>query len=190
MWVWACRVGRSLPGPGQLADGNQSVGAGCAPSYEPRPLVRSNWRRDEPLARVLLAEFPDMPATMVAERIGRPGSIAWFRENVAEGGRRTRCVEPADHLGHRPGESVQCDLWFPLVAIELGGGQLRPPRHRHEARPPTSTPVEPVPSIPPGPATTPEGVPGRWGGWPFMSWPLLRLSSSTHLRTTPRSRSV
>ena len=37
--------------------------------------------------------------------------------------------------------------------------QLGPPHHRHELRPPSSTPVEPVPSIPPDPEAAPEGLP-------------------------------
>jgi hypothetical protein len=44
----------------------------------------------EPRVRALLAEFPRMPATVIAERIG------WYA----------------------PGELAQCDLWFPPVPIQ------------------------------------------------------------------------
>jgi hypothetical protein len=30
-----------------------------------------------------MAEFPEMPATVIAERVGWDGSMSWFRENVA-----------------------------------------------------------------------------------------------------------
>lgn len=60
-----------------------------------------------------------MPATVLAERIGWDGSITWFRENVAEVRRQTRRVDPADRLVYRPGEQVQCDLWFPPVSVGL-----------------------------------------------------------------------
>lgn len=32
--------------------------------------------------RQLLEETPEMPATVVAERVGWTGSIRWFRDNV------------------------------------------------------------------------------------------------------------
>ncbi len=89
------------------------------PVYKARPPVESAWARVEPAVRVLLSEFPDMPATVLAERVGWDGSITWFRENVAEARRRVRRVDPADRLVHRPGEQVQCDLWFPPVDVGL-----------------------------------------------------------------------
>ena len=89
------------------------------PVYTARPPVESAWSLVEPSVRALLAEFPDMPATVLAERVGWDGSITWFRENVAEARRRVRRVDPADRLVHRPGEQVQCDLWFPSVSVGL-----------------------------------------------------------------------
>ena len=32
--------------------------------------------------RAMLAEHPEMPATVIAERVGWTGSITWFRDNV------------------------------------------------------------------------------------------------------------
>lgn len=87
--------------------------------YKPRPPVESAWARVEPAVQALLEEFPDMAATVLAERVGWEGSITWFRENVAEARRRVRRVDPADRLVHRPGEQVQCDLWFPPVDVGL-----------------------------------------------------------------------
>ncbi len=89
------------------------------PVYKPRPPVESAWARVEPVVQALLVEFPDMPATVLAQRVGWEGSITWFRENVAEARRRVRRVDPADRLVHRPGEQVQCDLWFPPVHVGL-----------------------------------------------------------------------
>ena len=89
------------------------------PVYKPRPPVESAWARVEPAVQALLEEFPDMAATVLAERVGWEGSITWFRENVAEARRRVRRVDPADRLVHRPGEQVQCDLWFPPVDVGL-----------------------------------------------------------------------
>lgn len=32
----------------------------------------------------MLLEFPEMPATVLAERVGWEGSITWFQQNVAK----------------------------------------------------------------------------------------------------------
>ena len=65
----------------------------------------------------MLAVHPNMPATVIAERIG---SITWLRQRVRE-------LRPeyalADRLDHRPGEVVQCDLWFPVTKVPLEFGQ-------------------------------------------------------------------
>jgi hypothetical protein len=81
----------------------------------------------EPHVRQLLAEFPAMPATVLAERVGWLGSPSWFRKKVA--GLRVEYApkDPADRLTHRPGDSAQCDLWFPPVAVPLGYGQVGSP---------------------------------------------------------------
>lgn len=31
--------------------------------------------------------------------------------------------DPADRLSHRPGDQVQCALWFPPIQLPLGQGQ-------------------------------------------------------------------
>jgi hypothetical protein len=50
----------------------------------------------EPRVRALLAATPDMPATVIAERVEWSGSIAWFRENVLRPEHRP--VDPADRF--------------------------------------------------------------------------------------------
>jgi transposase len=82
----------------------------------------------EPRVRALLAEFPEMPATVIAERVGWSGSITWFRENVARLRPEHRPVDPADRLVWEAGDAAQCDLWFPprKIPLENGTGSLLP----------------------------------------------------------------
>ena len=76
----------------------------------------------EPRVRALLAEFPDMPATVIAERVGWTGSVTWFRENVKRLRPEHRPVDPADRLTWDAGDAAQCDLWFPPRKIPLENG--------------------------------------------------------------------
>jgi hypothetical protein len=77
--------------------------------------------------RQLLAQFPAMPASVIAERVGWPGSASWFRKKVAA--LRVEYVpkDPADRIAYRPGDQAQCDLWFPPVRVPLGAGQCGSP---------------------------------------------------------------
>jgi transposase len=78
----------------------------------------------EPRIRALLREFPDMPATVIAERIGWDRSMTVLKERV----RLLRPVyapqDPASRTTYDPGEVAQCDLWFPPAPIPLGFGQV------------------------------------------------------------------
>jgi len=51
------------------------------PKYE-RPAVSTSFTPFEPAVRQLLVKTPDMPATVIAERVGWTWSITWFRDNV------------------------------------------------------------------------------------------------------------
>jgi hypothetical protein len=51
------------------------------PKYE-RPPVPTSFAPFEARVRELLSETPEMPATVIAERVDWPGSITWFRDNV------------------------------------------------------------------------------------------------------------
>jgi Mu transposase-like protein len=78
----------------------------------------------EPKVRALLAEFPRMPATVIAERIGWTHSLTILKDRVRELRPLFLPPDPADRLEYTPGELAQCDLWFPPVPIPvLGGGQ-------------------------------------------------------------------
>jgi hypothetical protein len=91
------------------------------PKYERRPAATS-FSPFEPRVRVLLAEFPEMPASVIADRVGWAGSPSWFRENVARLRPQYRRPDPADRLTWAPGDAAQCDLWFPPARIPLEDG--------------------------------------------------------------------
>ena len=76
---------------------------------------------------MLLARFPSMPATVLAERVGWTGSASWFRKRVALLRPEYAPKDPADRLSYRPGDQAQCDLWFPPARIPVGGGQACSP---------------------------------------------------------------
>ena len=92
------------------------------PSYVRAPVEATSFTPFEPRVRALLAEFPDMPATVLAERVGWQGSSSWFRENVARLRPEQRPADPADRLVWAPGDAAQCDLWFPPKKIPLEDG--------------------------------------------------------------------
>ena len=72
--------------------------------------------------RAILSEYPEMPATVIAERVGWSGSITWFRDNVRRLRPQYRRPDPADRLVWEPGDAAQCDLWFPPKRIPLEDG--------------------------------------------------------------------
>lgn len=92
------------------------------PKYERTPLAATSFTPFEPRVRELLVEFPDMPAAVLAERVGWEGSSSWFRENVARLRPEQRRPDPADRLEWAPGDAAQCDLWFPPKKIPLEDG--------------------------------------------------------------------
>lgn len=75
--------------------------------------------------RALLTEWPRMPATVVAERIGWPYSLSPLKKRLAVIRPEYVGVDPVDRFVYRPGEIAQCDLWFPKPLIPVGGGQQR-----------------------------------------------------------------
>jgi hypothetical protein len=92
------------------------------PRYERAPAEATSFTPFEARVRMLLWEFPEMPATVLAERVGWTGSASWFRENVARLRPEQRRPDPADRLVWAPGDAAQCDLWFPPRRIPLEDG--------------------------------------------------------------------
>src|SRR5262249_24947753 len=78
----------------------------------------------EAQVRALLKEFPDMPATVIAERIGWTRSITVLKQRVRELRPVYSPVDPASRTSYGPGERAQCDLWFPPAPVPLGFGQV------------------------------------------------------------------
>jgi len=105
----------------------RAVASDRPPKYE-RAAVPTAFTPFESVVRQLLAATPDMPATVIAERVGWTGSITWFRDNVRRLRPEHRPVDPSDRLTWLPGDAAQCDLWFPprKIALEDGSTTLLP----------------------------------------------------------------
>ena len=101
----------------------RAVASGGPPGYS-RPPVETSFAPFEVQVRGLLESTPSMPATVLAERVGWAGSATWFRQNVALIRPDYAPTDPADRIVHRPGDQVQCDLWFPEPRIPVGAGVL------------------------------------------------------------------
>lgn len=110
----------------------KAVASTSPPVYVRRP-SETSFVVVEPRVKALLAATPDMPATVLAERVGWTGSITWFRENVARLRPEQRRIDPADRLEWEAGDAAQCDLWFPprKIPLEDAAACLLPvPDHR------------------------------------------------------------
>jgi hypothetical protein len=102
----------------------KAVGSDGPPRYERRRSPTS-FSPFEGRVRALLAEEPELPAVVLAERVGWTGSITWFRQNVKRLRPEHRRVDPADRLTWEPGDAAQCDLWFPPKKIPLEDGTTK-----------------------------------------------------------------
>jgi transposase len=96
------------------------------PTYERAP-AGSKVDGFEPAIRALLAEFPGMPATVIAERIGWEYSSSVLRAKVALLRPLYRPADPADRTTYVAGEIVQCDLWFPGKVVPVAPRVLADP---------------------------------------------------------------
>jgi transposase len=79
----------------------------------------------EPRIRELLAAYPRMPATVIAERIEWSYSIRTLSERVRELRPVYLPPDPASRTTYVAGEIAQCDFWFPDVVVPVGYGQVR-----------------------------------------------------------------
>lgn len=102
----------------------KAAASGAPPKYERKPGPTS-FTVFEPRVRALLAAEPELPATVLAERVGWTGSITWFRQNVRRLRPQYRRVDPADRISWSPGDAAQCDLWFPPKRIPLEDGTTK-----------------------------------------------------------------
>ena len=99
-----------------------ALAADRPPRYE-RPPKGSLVDAVEPQIRALLKEFPRMPATVIAQRIGWSHSITILKDRVRAIRPEYAAPDPADRLVHEPGQATQCDLWFPATPIPVGHHQ-------------------------------------------------------------------
>jgi hypothetical protein len=58
----------------------RAVAPDVPPKYERKPAPTS-FSPFEARVRALLAEYQEMPMTVIAERVGRDGSVTWSRDN-------------------------------------------------------------------------------------------------------------
>lgn len=79
----------------------------------------------EPRVRELLAAYPSMPATVIAERVGWPYSIRTLSGRVAALRPVYLPPDPASRTSYVAGEIAQCDFWFPDIEVPVGFGQSR-----------------------------------------------------------------
>jgi transposase len=109
----------------QLGVGRATVDRALASDRPPRYQRESGPTSFTPFevrVRAILAEHPEMPATVIAERVGWTGSVTWFRDNVRRLRPQHRRPDPADRLVWAAGDAAQCDLWFPPKRIPLEDG--------------------------------------------------------------------
>jgi transposase len=96
------------------------------PRYERKP-AGSIVDAAEPRIRELLAAYPTLPATVIAERIGWTRSIRVLSGRVAQLRPVYLPPDPASRTSYVAGEVAQCDFWFPPVMVPVGCGQVRKP---------------------------------------------------------------
>jgi transposase len=101
-----------------------ALAADGPPKYQRTP-VGSVADAAEPRIRELLAAYPRMPATVIAERIGWSYSIRTLSGRVRELRPLYLPPDPASRTNYVAGEVAQCDFWFPDVVVPVGFGQVR-----------------------------------------------------------------
>lgn len=105
----------------------KAVASSAPPRYE-RKQSSSIVDVVEPQIRLLLKEFPDLPSSVIMERVGWSRGKTVIYERIAALRPLFKPVDPVSRTQYLPGELAQCDLWFPAVDVPLGFGQFgRPP---------------------------------------------------------------
>jgi transposase len=103
-----------------------ALAAAGPPRYVRRP-VGSVVDAVEPRIRELLAVYPTMPATVIAERIGWTRGLTVLKDRVRELRPVYLPPDPASRTQYVAGEVAQHDLWFPPIELPVGFGQTRTP---------------------------------------------------------------
>ncbi len=101
-----------------------ALGSDVPPKYQ-RASKGSIVDAVKPRIRELLAVYPTMPATVIAERIGWTRSIRVLSSRVDELRPVYLPPDPASRTSYVAGEVAQCDLWFPPIELPVGFGQVR-----------------------------------------------------------------
>jgi transposase len=101
-----------------------ALASDAAPQYVRKP-VGSAVDAFEPRIRELLAAYPTMPATVIAERVGWTRGKTVFADRVRELRAAYLPPDPASRTSYAAGEIAQCDLWFPDIRLPVGCGQVR-----------------------------------------------------------------
>ena len=94
------------------------------PRYE-REATGSVADEFEPRIRELLRAVPQMPSTVIAERVGWPYAVRTLSGKVAEWRPAYLPPDPASRTAYAAGEIAQDDFWFPDVTVPVGSGQVR-----------------------------------------------------------------
>lgn len=100
----------------------EAIRSDCPPRYE-RAGRGSVVDVVEPQILGLLREFPSMPATVIADRIGWSHGMTVLRDRIAELRPLFVPPDPCQRTSYRPGELAQFDLWQPDALIPVGHGQ-------------------------------------------------------------------
>jgi transposase len=103
----------------------RALAADRPPRYERRAGGGSIVDAVEPRIRELLAAWPTMPATVIAERIGWTRGLTVLKDRVRELRPVYLPPDPASRTAYAAGEVAQCDLWFPAITLPVGFGQTR-----------------------------------------------------------------
>src|SRR5262245_32470987 len=101
-----------------------ALAADAPPRYTRRP-SGSIVDAFEPRMRELLAAFPTMPATVIAERVGWTRGKTVFADRVRQLRPAYLPADPASRTNYVAGEVAQNDLWFPDITLPVGYGQVR-----------------------------------------------------------------
>jgi transposase len=94
------------------------------PKYE-RAAVGSVVDEVEPRIRQLLKDYPRMPATVIAERIGWTRGMTVLTARVRELRPIYLPPDPSSRTVYVAGDIAQNDFWFPDIRLPVGFGQFR-----------------------------------------------------------------